>query len=386
MGAVGVLPAGATARREPPFDLRKGDHAGSTHPQTIIHETDRSERSGKNRGNRNGRVVAVANYLSFVEQLLHYFDRPHTGPAHRAIGGPAAWRGIDLQKDPAWIEHLTPDHLIELDHALAAARATGRPLGELTAADFPLPTLELHIARWRAELSHGRGFVLIRGLPVGPWTDADAEVVFWCLGQHLGRPGAQNSEGDLLGHVRDFGDDVNHPAGRKYRTNHDIRYHCDAADVVGLLCLRPALEGGASRLVSSVAVYDQLLSERPDLVDRLFEPFLLDARNEEGGGLPYTPVQPCCFADGQLRTFFHSDYFRSVDRHPGIELTARDLAVLDGWEEIAERPEMRLDMDLAAGDIQLVSNHTVAHARTAYIDDTSPERQRHLLRLWLSLI
>ena len=41
-------------------------------------------------------------------------------------------------------------------------------------------------------------------------------------------------------------------------------------------------------------------------------------------------------------------------------------------------------MDLEPGDFQLISNHTIAHARTAYEDDPDPERRRHLLRLWLS--
>ena len=40
-------------------------------------------------------------------------------------------------------------------------------------------------------------------------------------------------------------------------------------------------------------------------------------------------------------------------------------------------------MALEPGDIQLLSNHTIVHARTAYEDD--PGRKRHLLRLWLTL-
>ena len=54
-------------------------------------------------------------------------------------------------------------------------------------------------------------------------------------------------------------------------------------------------------------------------------------------------------------------------------------------DAIAEDPDVRLEMDLAPGDVQLVSNHTVIHARTAFVDADDPEEQRHLLRLWLSL-
>ena len=35
--------------------------------------------------------------------------------------------------------------------------------------------------------------------------------------------------------------------------------------------------------------------------------------------------------------------------------------------------------------MQLISNHFILHARTAYQDDPDPRHKRHLLRLWLSL-
>jgi hypothetical protein len=202
----------------------------------------------------------------------------------------------------------------------------------------------------------------------------------------MGRPGAQNPQGDLLGHVRDTGEDAADPFVRLYRTASHIAYHCDAADVVGLLCLRQAKRGGASRIVSSVSVHDELLRRRPDLVSRLYEPFRLDVRNEDASGaLRHLPIPPCRFADGRLRTFFHSDYFRSAVRHDDVApFTREEQELLDLYEEIARSPELCLDMDLAPGDIQWLSNHTILHARTAYEDHAEPARQRHLLRLWLS--
>jgi hypothetical protein len=258
-------------------------------------------------------------------------------------------------------------------------------MGELTVDDFPLPTLGADIDGWRDVLDGGRGFLLVRGLPVERWSEEEAETAFWCLGLHLGRPGAQNGDDDLLGHVLDLGDDANHPASRLYRTNSDIRFHCDAADVVGLLCLRTAEQGGASRLVSSVTVFDLLREERPDLAARLFEPLKLDSRLEPGREPRFSLVQPCCFDGQRLRSFMHTEYFGSVDRHDGVELDEAEAEVLAAWEEIAERPGVHLDMELAPGDVQLASNHTVVHARAGYVDAADPAERRHLLRLWLSL-
>ena len=93
-------------------------------------------------------------------------------------------------------------------------------------------------------------------------------------------------------------------------------------------------------------------------------------------------VVPCRYQAGQLRTFYHSDYFRSVERHADAELSELERELFDAYDAIAQTPGVYLDMDLEPGDVQLVSNHTIVHARTAYQD--APNARRHLLRLWLS--
>ncbi|MES1263304.1 MAG: TauD/TfdA family dioxygenase, partial [Peristeroidobacter soli] len=223
--------------------------------------------------------------------------------------------------------------------------------------------------------------VLVRGLPVQQWTERQSEIAYWCIGQYIGIPGAQNPQGDLLGHVRDqqTQEDV-----RYYRTNKHLAVHCDTADVVGLLCLQAAKSGGLSRIVSSVSVYNELLRRRPELVPRLYEPFYFDTHGE--GGVKAFPIAPCRYADGELRSFWQSDYYRTASRHGHVPaLTADENELLDTYDAIANSPEYYLDMDLQPGDMQLLSNHTILHARTAFEDWPELERRRHLLRLWISL-
>jgi hypothetical protein len=222
-------------------------------------------------------------------------------------------------------------------------------------------------------------------LPVDRWSADDTALIYWGIGLHLGRPGAQNAAGDLLGHVVDTGEDAALPFVRRYRTAGDIAYHCDRADAVGLLCVETARRGGASRLVSSVTVYDELLRRRPDLIDRLYEPVALDRRDEGSTGPGWVPVTPCRHASGRLRTFYHSDYFRSAARHSDAPVGDRERELFDVYEGIASEPGLYLDMQLERGDLQLVSNHVILHARTAYEDAADAGRKRHLLRLWLTL-
>lgn len=320
-------------------------------------------------------------FKSLTAQTLHYFARPHERVLDRPLDIPAAWRGAQLRWRDDWTIHLSPAEIAEAKAAVVSAQATGKAMDQLSKQDAPLPTLAARIAQWRREIRHGRGFVLIRGLPVQDWTSAEAELFYWCLGHHLGVPGAQNPQGDLLGHVRDqrTGEDV-----RFYRTDKAIAVHCDAADIVGLFCLKTARSGGLSRIASSVAVYNELLRRKPQLAPRLFKPLYFDTKGE--GGIKAFPIAPCAYSDGELRTFWQSDYYRSAQLIPHVpRLSAEEKELLDTYDGIAGEPEFYLDMELQPGDIQLISNHTILHARTAFEDWPQPERRRHLLRLWISL-
>ena len=326
-----------------------------------------------------------AAYLPFLQQTLRYFDRPHTSPAVSPISSPAAWKRRDLENAP-WRVWLSPDEISEVQRAVSEWQARKLPLANMTRSDFPLPTLAPRIDTWRREVSEGRGLQVVSGVPVHGWSVEESSAFFWGLGQHLGLPGAQNRKGDLLGHVRDTGADKVDRYVRQYLTTQNIPFHCDAADMVGLLCLRKAKSGGLSRIASSVSVYNELLRRRPDLAPRLFEPFMLDTRDEaEANGMKVLPVPPCRHAAGALRTFWHAEYFRTSQRHEGVRLTDAENELFDLYDEISASPEFFIDMDLEPGDIQLLSNHTVIHARTDYVDHVEPDRKRHLLRLWITL-
>jgi len=327
----------------------------------------------------------VSELLSVAEQTLHYLRRPHEEAPTGPIESPAAWHAQKLAERRAdWTVELTSEQIEELDRAWHAVRSL--PIFQVDRSNFPLPSLATEIDRWREQVNQGMGLVLVRGLPVKMWGEEKSSVVYWGIGNHLGRPGAQNEQAELLGHVRDTGESQRDPNVRLYKTSADIAFHCDAADAVGLLCLQTARSGGASRIASSVSVFNELVRRHPTLAARLFEPVLLDVRSESASrGLTHFPVPPCRFAEGRLRTFYHRDYFRSVVRPPDVPpLHEIERELFDTWEAIAASPNLYFDMRLERGDIQLISNHTVVHARTEYDDYDEPERRRHLLRLWLS--
>lgn len=302
------------------------------------------------------------------------------------FAGPAAWKGSELRGERSWIHRLSPEEIAEIDAAVAGVDRDRVGLDEITGETFPLPVLGPVIERWGDELADGRGFVLVKGLPVQRMTEQQASTAYYGIGRHLGVPVSQNTDGDLLGHVRDTGEDPHDPSVRRYRTRVAQPFHVDGSDVVGLLCLKPARSGGLSSIVSSVSVYNAVREGRPDLVELFFEPFAFDLYEQQApGAAPYFSVPLSNHLAGRLSTFYIRFYIDNAQRHPDVpRLTDRQVEFLDLVDELAASDELRLDMDFEPGDMQFLKNATILHARTAYEDPEAPAERRHLLRLWLT--
>lgn len=301
----------------------------------------------------------------------------------RVFGGVAAWRGPQIADSTDWKIELGAAHRAELLEALRAVATGPRPLREITAADFPLPTVAPMLARAMDSVIDGRGFVLLRGVPIEGLNADEIALMYWGIGRHLGRPIHQKGPEDLLVYVRDQGVDPNDPLVRGFQTAARLEYHCDSSDVVGLLCVRPAKSGGVSTIVSSVAVHDELVRRDGALAGLLHEPWWHDRKTGDG---PESFFRCSVFGerDGRLFAHYGRAYMESAGRGAGIPaLTTDQVRALDALDELTNSPEFVLNMDFQPGDIQLLNNYTVMHARTGYEDYPEPERRRELIRLWL---
>lgn len=299
---------------------------------------------------------------------------------------PAAWYGRDLRDTDDWIHQFTPAEIDEIETAVRAVRGSGVDLIDLKKEDFNLPTLGPVFERIQREVVSGRGFVLFRGLPVDQYGMEEVAYAYMGVGLYFGWPVPQNAQGHLLGHVRDIGLDPHNPEHRIYATNARHRYHTDSCDIVGLICLRPAKQGGLSSIVSSVTIYNEMMQRRPDLVALLEEPFYVDRKGEipEGKGPHYRMAVFHHFA-GHLTTIYARDFIEGAQRFADVpRLTTLQIEALDYLDALAGSEELRLDMALKSGDMQFLHNHQILHARTAFEDYAEAERKRHLLRLWLA--
>ena len=309
-----------------------------------------------------------------------------TSIAREPLATPSTWLGPELRKSDDWVRRLTPAQVADLSNALAAAKATGKPMAELTRDDFPLPVLAPAIGEWMEALQRGRGFINVKGIPVARHDEGDLALIHWGLGLHMGTAVSQNAAGDFLGHVRDTGADPDDTSVRLYKTRVDLGFHSDGSDLVALLCIRQGRSGGENRLVSTTAVYNEILRRRPDLTPLLYEPFYWDRNDEQSEGQdPFFQLPICRYHEGQLTFFYIPWYIRKAQRHAEVpRLTHQQTELLDLIDEISQDPAFHVEMRLEPGEINYLKNNAVLHARSEYEDFAEPERKRNLVRLWLT--
>jgi alpha-ketoglutarate-dependent taurine dioxygenase len=311
------------------------------------------------------------------------------------IDGPGAWRGDDFPGPESWVCRLSAEVWSELDAAMRRVQQSGRLLHTLVRDDFAAPSFAALGESLRCELERGRGFVVIRGLPIERYTDEEAAILYWGIATSLGTPIPQNVKQEYLFAVRDEGYNFQRDYGaagvRISRTASAIEFHTDSSaayagytpDIVSLLALRTAKAGGRSALVSAQTLHNILRAEHPDYLRRLYEPYYFDRRAELRPGESATLSAPVfSFQDALAVRYFRFNLMRGHET-AGVPLTEADLDPLAALEEIARRPELSVTFDMERGDMQFVNNRFVLHSRTAFEDYAEPDRRRYFLRLWM---
>ena len=306
------------------------------------------------------------------------------------VDNPGLWYGEDVQRSGNYIIEMSPTMIGEIKDAFRRVSAAGLKAPNFNEMDFPLPKCGAELARIRDDLESGRGFALCRGFPLQEFSDQDAETIFWGLSAHLGTAVSQNSYGHVLGHVQNLDLDINKTNVRGYQTTIQLAYHNDQSDVIGLMCIRPAKSGGQSSLVSAIAIHNEMMEQRPDLLKELYQPFYIDRRGELGredeGDEPYYAMPVFSYCKGLISTRYIRGYIMSAQRFPEVpRLTDAQIEAMDMFDAIAQREGTALDFYMEPGDIQLANNYCVLHSRTSFEDFPEREKRRHLLRVWLCM-
>lgn len=300
----------------------------------------------------------------------------------------SAWQATELAADSAWRHTLTAAEAEEIlattRHGLKQSLRTY----EFDRKQFPLPHLGPRIQELIDEVENGRGIALLQGLPIAGMPEDELRFLYWGFGIHAGTPISQNSKGQLIAKVTDKGNAYDNINTRGFSTNAELSPHVDTSDMTALLCLRAARSGGENRIVSSTSVYNAILAEHPEHLAVLYRGFHNDLRGEGRTGdideLTENRIPVYSYHAGRVSCSFNYRMIKGAVTKSGVPLTEGEEAALDCLRAVANRESLSYRFTLSPGDILIVSNHSVFHSRTEYVDYDEPERKRCLLRIWMN--
>jgi len=315
-----------------------------------------------------------------------------------ALQDACVWSGTEMRQSRRWVKEIPAAMLRQIDAAVA--KTGDLPWRRIDRGNFPLPDAAAFFDEIREELENGCGMVKIQGLDVTRFSEEELRRIWYALGSHLGTPMYQNHRGEAMRDIRDEGMGVGAKlygatvdasgntflsSGARTLSSGQLRFHTDRCDVVGLLCVRQASEGGVSKLASSPRVYNEIQKRRPDLHALLCKPIPRSRFGEEAGGEHVVYDVPVFgVKDGKLTSHFSLTYIENAQMMPQARrLTAAEHEAIQMLMDVAE--EECFEMRFAPGDIQLLNNHVIYHGRTAFKDDESKGQDRMLMRLWLSM-
>ena len=316
--------------------------------------------------------------MEFKKRLSDIENNDMDNVCTETITGPAAWLGSDFANDTSWIYTMSDVAINELKTAVSGIKEKGLCFPNFSKEDFILPSLSNILTSYSQEIETGRGFMLIRGIPVDTCKDeTDLNILYFGIGLHLGTPVRQNPQGHFIGTVMNTGDHSDNQT-RVYETNLYLPYHSDPSDLVGLLCIQPAKSGGVSSLISSTSIYNAMLKLHPEYLPHLYTPKIF----------PHVGDRPCLspifsFHQNLLSCRYMRQYIELGHATLGPPLSTLDRETFDLLDKIMNKKEMKIDMMMQPGDLQLLNNYTVLHSRTSFEDYNEEKLRRKKLRIWL---
>jgi hypothetical protein len=299
--------------------------------------------------------------------------------------GPMTWHGGDLCKENIAID-FSRAQAVALEDVLLRVRKARLAVPDIKPEHCRHPALDDALAHVFSEIQDGRGIVILRGIPVADHSVDDVSTMFWAIGTHFGRGVSQSARGDVLGLVQDETPPGTEESARGYTSRRELSLHVDLGQIVGLMCMRQARTGGYSQYAAGLAIYNEILATRPDLMPVLCRGFPYHRRGEEApGAAPITPYHIPVFSerDGKISIFFVGEIFNAAFRDLQRAFTPEEIDAIDTYRATARK--LQFETRLEAGEATFLNNYTVMHARSEFEDWEEHEKKRLMLRLWLDV-
>ncbi len=304
-----------------------------------------------------------------------------------AVTGRGAWLR-DGVEEMDWLLPLPAKALEEIDRLVETLRRKPLDIYALDRNDYALDACAAFMGAVRRVLDQDVGFVVVDRLPIDRYTKDELKQVYWLLSGMIERPVAQSFDGRLLYDVQDTGVRIDTRV-RGDLTRQELSWHTDYGfnyppPYIGLLVLRTATSGGASRVASMLTAHNVLRERHPELLARLYEPFWWNRQGEHPKEDSTTHFYPIFSIDGdRVRARYIKWLLYKGYELKGETFDPQGQKALETMFDIMSEPAHHIPFALQPGQIQYVNNFQIAHCRTEYDDAEEPDDKRHLVRIFL---
>jgi len=263
---------------------------------------------------------------------------------------------------------------------------------DLAAYVHDMGTHEQFTQQVRSVLFRFCGFVVTSAVPEEWLQDRRARAYYAWLCTHVGR---LNYKLGPFYEVYDRGPETYTLTTRYSDTHFSHGFHTDGTgragmpDVVGLMCIRQAVNGGENHLSNVMDVHQRLFNTEHRALVELYKPIMRDCvvpENADPQEVLHAHTYPV-FQWGEQGRGFTFRYMRRW-----IEVAYRRLnetvpeelaAALDTLDKELIDPANTLTLKLKKGEALLFNNLRLAHDRSAF--STDPVGNRLMLRAWLDV-
>ncbi|EAU89841.2 taurine catabolism dioxygenase TauD [Coprinopsis cinerea okayama7 len=301
--------------------------------------------------------------------------------------GPIVWEGKDWECEDQWVYTLSEEQLREIDFGLNHFKGKLDSIYDRCCLDlamgfvgkntFPLPTLSTVLQDLARELYSGRGFFVLRTIPIEKYTREELFIIYAGISSHVGTARGR----DKTLQASSWRTSKTSPSAMHKRRAGSATPRIPATSRSFIptsgtsLHSETAAEGGTSRISSGGRIYNELAATRPDLIKTLSEPWPLDSF----GGTPSYTTRPLLYhvaVNGESKVVFqysrrHFTGYGPQKRNPDIPpITEAQAEALDAIHFLAEK--YTLGLNFQKGDIQYINSLGLLHARDGFRD--SPDK------------
>jgi hypothetical protein len=291
-----------------------------------------------------------------------------------------AWDSSLSERPEEFVVKLSKKSLIELHN-------NKDKLKEKKIKNFPSLIQNIILFK-KNKIINGPGLFVIEGVSFVSFSSTEIKDIYLLISMILGELLEQDSKGSKLITVKNIGKSLS-TGGRYHQTRDGGSFHTDGPhwneppDILGLLCINPAFEGGVSKFISVYTIHNIILQLGIDVLEPLYNDFFFDRREEVSADLRTISKPIFSFQDNKLNCRFLKDYIISGSKIKDVDLSTSQNISINVLEKTTKDSNNALNYNLKNNDMVFSHNHRLFHGRTSFKDSEEIGKERELLRVWI---